>query len=44
MYITFKETNIQEQHQFLTEFYNLDTNKDGCLQYEEVLEGLKNYY
>lgn len=28
----------------ITEFYNLDSNKDGMLQYTELVEGLKNYF
>lgn len=44
MYLTFRQSPHLYHNQFLTEFYNLDKNKDGMIQYNELLEGLKNFF
>ena len=44
MYITRQISTVNDQSEFMMEFANLDTNKDGTLQYEEVMDGLVNSF
>ena len=44
MYLTRQISTINDQSEFMLEFSNLDTNKDGILQYDELIEGLVNSF
>ena len=44
MYITRTISSVNDQAEFLMEFSNLDTNNDGVLQKDELLEGLVNSF
>ena len=44
MYFSFNLTSTIEKSEYINEFYNLDKNKDGEIQYEELVEGLINSY
>lgn len=40
MYLSRQISTINDQSEFMFEFSNLDTNRDGILQYDELISGL----
>ena len=44
MYFSLNMTSTIEKVEYINEFYNLDSNKDGEIQYEELVEGLINAF
>lgn len=44
MYASLNMTSLIDKTEFLTEFYNLDSNGDGVIQLSELAEGIKNTF
>ena len=44
MFASITLQNKHEKFQFLSEFYTLDKNKDGKIDFEELCEGLMNSF
>ena len=44
MHILHRISSVHDQTEFMLEFTNLDKNKDGILDREELVEGLLNSY
>lgn len=44
LYATLNFMSVHEKTAHLSEFYNLDKNKDGKIDFDELIEGLKDIY
>ena len=44
MYASFSILSIQQKSQNLIEFYNLDKNKDGKIDFDELVESIQNTF
>lgn len=44
MYASISILSVSEKAENLVEFYNLDKNKDGKIDFEELVEGIQNTF
>ena len=44
MYASLNMSNFNEKSEYLLEFMNLDKNRDGVLNLEEMVEGIQNTF
>lgn len=44
IYATLNILSVEEKSVYLREFYNLDKNKDGKIDFDELVEGMQNTF
>jgi Ca2+-binding EF-hand superfamily protein len=44
IYASLNILTVEEKSEYLVEFYNLDKNKDGKIDFDELVEGMQNSF